>query len=153
MTKANEASRIFYKERLTKNSSIHNWAWHFQEGKSYWYFLDLCWCHAMYIKTFRICNRNYLKIFKGRSFGKKKKGEMNGFTIFCWHQIQPENRCILLTCSLWPCGKYTTWLPTAGKDIRGPAQACQSSESTHPFSPVKCSIVRESLRCKLSTGE
>lgn len=32
------------------------------------------------------------------------------------------------TCSLWPWGKYTTRLPTGGKETNGPAQACHNSE-------------------------
>jgi hypothetical protein len=40
------------------------------------------------------------------------------------------------TCSLWPCGKYTTRLPTGGIDTRGPAQACHSSELIGFFSPA-----------------
>lgn len=43
---------------------------------------------------------------------------------------------LLLTCSLWPWGKYTTLLPTTGRDTNGPAQACQSSEFKHFLSPT-----------------
>ena len=39
------------------------------------------------------------------------------------------------TCSLWPCGKYTTRLPTGGNDTRGPAQACHNSVLMGFFSP------------------
>lgn len=41
-----------------------------------------------------------------------------------------------LTCSLWPWGKYTTRLPIAGRETRGPAHACQSSEFRHLLSPA-----------------
>lgn len=33
------------------------------------------------------------------------------------------------SCSKWPWGKYTTTFPFLGSDVRGPAQACQSSKS------------------------
>lgn len=41
---------------------------------------------------------------------------------------------LVLTCSLCPWGKYTTRVPILGRDTRGPAQACQSSEFKHLFS-------------------
>lgn len=58
------------------------------------------------------------------------------------HSTQRRNKKIIgicskiPTCSLWPWGKYTTRLPTVGKDTRGPAQACQSSEFKHLLSPA-----------------
>jgi len=58
-----------------------------------------------------------------------------------FQKIFPESTPFLLhtdkycTCSLWPCGKYTTRLPTGGNDTRGPAQACHNSELMGFFSP------------------
>lgn len=46
------------------------------------------------------------------------------------------------TCSLWPCGKYTTWVPAAGKFTNGPAHACHSSVFIVFFSPPPPAINR-----------
>lgn len=55
-----------------------------------------------------------------------------------------------LTCSLWPCAKYTTRLPTVGRETRGPAQACQSSEFKHLFSPINKNHTSKKLAFNVS---
>lgn len=113
----------------------------------------VCWCCYLQRKfTNDLCKKG--RIF--RVLKEQVRFEFDKETATCiWFRVTQILWWseIALTCSLWPWGKYTTRLPTAGKETSGPAQACHNSEFRHLCSStaVMAKVFKQKIPyCKFS---